>query len=160
MQREINHYLNLLERRLDRLRCLGMQLKESQAAFTAMDLDRITYYIDYQENLCNEIRSLDDQIRELNKRLCVAIPTGINLLAPDSLLSHLDEGSGRKLRIVMQGLANIQAEVKRLNRVQSDLLKRSKRSINALINVMAQYTCRFELYPTLVPAGMALEVKE
>ena len=75
-------------------------------------------------------------------------------------MSHLDESSQRKLKIVTQGLANIQADVKRLNRVQAELLKRSKRSINVLINMMAQYTCRFELQPVLVPAGMLLEVKE
>ena len=45
MQREIDRYLTLLERRLATLRQLATQIKESQVAYTAMDLDRITYYI-------------------------------------------------------------------------------------------------------------------
>ena len=160
MRPEIDCYLNLLERRLDRLRCLARELKESQAAFTAMDLERITHYVDYQENLCDEIRSLDVQIRGLNQKLNIAFHTELNAVAPETLFPYLDEGSGRKLRVIARGLANIQAEVKRLNRVQSEMLRRSRQSVNVLINVMAQYTCRFELYPALVPAGMALEVKE
>jgi len=160
MEREIDRYLNLLEMRLDTLRRLATQLKESRDAYTAMDLDRINYYINYQENLCNEIRSFDEQIRELHQSLCKALHLELDLGAPANLMSHLDETSQRKLRVVAQGLANIQADVKRLNRVQAELLKRSKRSINVLINLMSQYTCRFELHPVLVPAGMALEVRE
>ena len=160
MEREIDRYLNLLEMRLDRLRRLATQLEESQDAYTAMDLDRINYYINYQENLCNEIRSFDKQIRELHQSLCAALNLEMDLIAPGSLMSHLDETSQRKLRVVTQGLAHIQADVKRLNRVQAELLKRSRRSINVLINLMSQYTCRFELQPVLVPAGMAVEVKE
>jgi cysteinyl-tRNA synthetase len=160
MEREIDRYLNLLEMRLDALRRLATRLKESQEAYTAMDLDRITDYINYQENLCNEIRSFDEQIRSLHKSLCDALNVELDLAAPETLMAHLDENSQRKLRVVTQGLANIQADVKRLNRVQAELLKRSKRTINVLINLMSQYTCRFELQPVLVPAGMTLEAKE
>jgi len=160
MEREIDRYINLLEMRLDRLRRLATQLKESQDAYTAMDLDRITHYINYQENLCNEIRSFDEQIRGLHEKLRAALQEQPDLGVPGTTLSHLDESSQRKLRAVIQGLANIQADVKRLNRVQAELLKRSRRSVNVLINVMSQYTCRFELQSALVPAGMVLEAKE
>ncbi len=160
MEREIDRYLNLLEMRLDTLRRLAVQLRESQDAYTAMDLDRINYYINYQENLCNQIRSFDTQIRDLHKNLCDALHMELGAGPEQTLMSSLDESSQRRLKVVTQGLANIQADVKRLNRVQAELLKRSKRSINALINLMSQYTCRFELQPVLVPAGMALEVKE
>ena len=159
MEGEIDRYLNLLEMRLDRLRRLSTQLKECQGAYTAMDLERITHYIDYQENLCNEIRSFDVQIKELHTKLSAAL-TGQPAIGVSGLpMAHLDETSQRKLRAVTQGLANIQADVKRLNRVQAELLKRSRRSVNVLINVMSQYTCRFELHPDIVPAGMAVEVK-
>jgi flagellar biosynthesis/type III secretory pathway chaperone len=160
MQPELDRYVNLLERRLDSLRQLAVQLKETQHAYTAMDLNRITQYINQQENLCNEIRSFDDQIRELSKSLSAALNLELDLAAPEVLMSHLDESSQRKLKVVTQGLANIQADVRRLNRVQAELLKRSKRTVNMLINMMAQYTCRFELRPVLVPAGMTLEIKE
>ena len=159
MEREIDRYLNLLEMRLDRLRRLATQLKESQGAYTAMDLERITHYIDYQENLCNEIRSFDIQIKELQTKLCAALTGQPDLSVSGISMTHLDESAQRKLRAVTQGLANIQADVKRLNRVQAELLTRSRRSVNVLINVMSQYTCRFELYPDLVPAGMEVEVK-
>ena len=160
MQPELDRYVNLLERRLDSLRQLAVQLKETQHAYTAMDLNRITQYINQQENLCNEIRSFDDQIRELSKSLSAALNLELDLAAPEVLMSHLDESSQRKLKVVTQGLANIQADVRRLNRVQAELLKRSKRTVNMLINMMTQYTCRFELRPVLVPAGMTLEIKE
>jgi len=160
MQQEIDRYLNLLEGRLESLRRLAVQLKECQQAYTAMDLDRINQYINRQENLCHEIRSFDDQIRELSQSLRAALNLELDLTTPEVLMSHLDESSQRKLKILTQGLGHIQADVRRLNRVQAELLKRSKRTVNVLINVMAQYTCRFELQPLLVPAGMALEVKE
>ena len=160
MQQEVDRYLILLEKRLATLRQLATQIRESQDAYAGMDLDRITHYIAHQENLCNQVRSFDLQIQSLSKSLGDALNLELDLAKPATLMSHLDESSQRKLRIVTQGLANIQADVKRLNRVQAELLKRSKRSINVLVNMMAQYTCRFELQPTLVPAGMLVEVKE
>jgi len=159
MERDVDRYLDLLEMRLDRLRSLAAQLKESQHAYAAMDLDRITHYINYQENLCNEIRSFDEQISGLHKKLSAALNDQPDFDVPGTSMLHLDDVTQRKLRAVTQGLVNIRADVKQLNRVQAELLKRSRRSVNVLINVMSQYTCRFELYPELVPAGMAVEVK-
>jgi hypothetical protein len=50
-----------------------------------------------------------------------------------------DADSALELRQVMDDLAVVQNTVRRLNRIYAGLLRRSRRSINVLINVMASY---------------------
>jgi len=47
----------------------------------------------------------------------------------------------------MDDLAMVQGSVRRLNRVYSGLLRRSRRSINVLINVMANYAGTYNPSP-------------
>jgi hypothetical protein len=50
-----------------------------------------------------------------------------------------DADSAAQLQQALHDLATVQRSVQRLNRVYSGLLRRSRRSINVLINVMANY---------------------
>jgi hypothetical protein len=63
-------------------------------------------------------------------------PEGINLAAFEGLC---DADSSVQLRQVMDDLEVVQKRVRRLNRVYAGLLRRSRRSIHVLINVMANY---------------------
>ena len=55
------------------------------------------------------------------------------------MVKLFDAGSASQLREVLADLAAVQKNVRRLNRVYAGLLRRSRRSINVLINVMANY---------------------
>ncbi len=104
-----------------------------------MDLEAIHEHVLYQKSLCSEIRALDDELRVLRRQM--AAPSG---LQPEGMSQAAFEGlcdadSSSQLQQVMDDLEVVQKRVRRLNRVYSGLLRRSRRSINVLINVMAEY---------------------
>jgi hypothetical protein len=104
-----------------------------------MDLEAIREHISYQKSLCAEIRALDDELGVLRRQLASASglqPQGTNVAAFARLF---DADSSLQLRQVMDDLAVVQKAVRRLNRVYAGLLRRSRRSINVLINVIASY---------------------
>jgi hypothetical protein len=104
-----------------------------------MDLEAIREHVLYQKSLCSEIRSLDDELRVLRRQMAVASglqPEGMSLGAFQGLC---DADSSLQLRQVMDDLEVVQKRVRRLTRVYTGLLRRSRRSINVLISVMANY---------------------
>ena len=57
------------------------------------------------------------------------------------LEAQLDPMSARQLyHLLMGGLKTIQADVRRLSRVHSELLRRSRRTVNVLLNFLAHYS--------------------
>ena len=139
MKPEIHRYLELLERRLATLRMLATGLQESRAAITEMDLESINSHIAHQESLCTEIRFLDGELEALKRQLSSEFQQDLDLTNLTTLQGLLDPASERRMRGLVSGLATIQADVRRLNRVQAELLRRSRRSINVLINFMSNY---------------------
>jgi hypothetical protein len=136
---ETQRYIELLKRRAASLRLTARELRECRESFTKMDLEGIREHISYQKSLCAEIRALDDELGVLRRQLAVAAglePEGMSVAA---FVSLFDADSAWQLRQVMDGLAVVQKTVRRLNRVYAGLLRRSRRSINVLINVMANY---------------------
>lgn len=104
-----------------------------------MDLDAIREHISYQKSLCAEIRALDDELGVLRRQLAAAAglePKGMSAAAFAKLF---DASSASQLRQVVDDHASVQKAVRRLNRVYAGLLRRSRRSINVLSNVMAGY---------------------
>jgi hypothetical protein len=103
-----------------------------------MDLEAIHKHVLYQKSLCSEIRSLDDELRVLRHQMAVSglQPKGMSLAASQGLC---DADTSLQLQQVMDELEVVQKRVRRLNRVYTGLLRRSRRSINVLINVMAKY---------------------
>jgi hypothetical protein len=105
-----------------------------------MDLEAIHAHVLYQKSLCSEIRALDEELRVLRRQIIAAAsglqPEGMSLAAFQGLC---DADSSLQLRQVMDDLEVVQKRVRRLNRVYTGLLRRSRRSINVLINVMAKY---------------------
>jgi hypothetical protein len=100
-------------------------------------------HLSYQKSLCSEIRALDDELRVLGRQMAVASglqPEGMSVAAFDGLF---DVDCSLQLRQVRDDLEVEQERVRRLNRVYAGLLRRSRRSIDVLINVMANYieTC-------------------
>lgn len=116
MERE--RYLELLERRLALLGDLAESLRASTAALVGMDLERIDQKVGEQENLCLEIQSLDRGLDDLQKRCS----TG---LAP-----------GSEPAAVLARMADAQAEVRALNRKHAALVRRSRRTLDAMLNFL------------------------
>jgi hypothetical protein len=104
-----------------------------------MDLEAIREHISYQKCLCAEIRALDDELGVLRGRLAAAAGLEPEGMSGAAFAGLFDADSALQLRQVMGDLALVQNTVRRLNRVYAGLLRRSRRSINVLINVMASY---------------------
>ena len=136
-------YVEVLEKRLAALDRLAEGLSESEDAVVAMDVDKVLQTIRYQETLCNEIRCFDLQLTALEEALSLALGIRLRWNAPQDLLPLLDGHSQRKLRLLLGGLENIQADIRRLNRIQAELLRRSRRTVNVLLNLTAHYTGAF-----------------
>ena len=153
MKREAQQCLELLERRLVTFRLLAADLVESRSAYVGLDLPAMRQHIAYQENLCMEIRLLDAGLRNLSEKFTVADVPG----EPSSSLRRLEQGmdptSARQLHLLLTGLAAIQADVRRLSRVHSELLRRSRRTVNVLLNFLAHCSGTYPL-PFSRPKGM------
>jgi hypothetical protein len=139
MKREVQNYLGLLERRLVTLRLLAADLDESRSAYVELDLRRMHQHIARQENLCAEIRLLDVELSSLREKLTSSATPSALPSALSELEGQLDPASARQLQLLLSGLKTIQADVRRLSRVHSELLRRSRRSVNVLLNFLAHY---------------------
>jgi hypothetical protein len=148
MKHEVQRYLELLERRLVTLRLLAADLDESRSAYVELDLRAMHLHISNQENLCMEIRLLDAELRNLSERITGQTTPGEWPTSLGHLAGKLDPKSARQLQLLLGGLAALQADVRRLSRVHSELLKRSRRSVNVLLNFLAHYSGIYPPPPT------------
>jgi len=140
MKSEVHRYLELLERRLATLRMLAADLDESRSAYVTLDLRAMHQHTAHQENLCTEIRVLDTELQGLRGQITGLAATGEISLKLSDLEAQLDPASARQLHLLLGGLKAIQADVRRLSRVHSELLRRSRRSVNVLLNFLAHYS--------------------
>jgi hypothetical protein len=145
MKSEVQRYLELLERRLATLRLLAADLDESSSAYVTLDLRAMHQHTSHQENLCTEIRTLDSELRDLKGKLTGTAVAGDIPSTLGGLEAQLDPTSARQLNLLLGGLKAIQADVRRLSRVHSELLRRSRRSVNVLLNFLAHYSGTYPL---------------
>jgi hypothetical protein len=145
MKREVQQYLELLERRLVTFRMLAADLDESRSAYVTLDLRAMHQHISRQENLCAEIRMLDTELQSMKDQLRGLAAAGEMPSTLGELEAQLDPTSARQFHILMGGLKAIQADVRRLSRVHSELLRRSRRSVNVLLNFLAHYSGTYPL---------------
>jgi hypothetical protein len=144
MNSEVQRYLVLLERRLATLRLLATDLDEGRSAYVTLDLRAMHQHTSYQENLCTEIRALDSELNDLKGKL-TAVAANEVPAAISGLEAQFDPASARQLHLLLGGLKAIQADVRRLSRVHSELLRRSRRSVNVLLNFLAHYSGTYPL---------------
>jgi hypothetical protein len=155
MKHEVQRYLELLERRLATLRLLATDLDESRSAYVTLDLRSMHQHIARQENLCTEIRMLDAELQNMKEGLRGLAAAGEMPATLGDLEAQLDPMSARQLHLLLGGLKAIQADVRRLSRVHSELLRRSRRSVNVLLNFLAHYSGR---YPVPVPRSKGVPI--
>ena len=133
-------YVELLKRRLASLRLMAKELHDCRQSLVNMDLESTREHISYQQGLCSEIRFLDHELRTLRSQIVGVAGFQPVELGDAAFASLFDTDSRLELQRVTGELRGVQKSVWRLNRVYAGLLRRSRRSINVLINVMASYT--------------------
>ena len=132
-------YLELVKRRVASLRLLAKELRECWPSFTGMDLDATRGHISYQQGLCSEIRCLDGELTFLRRHIAQLAGVDPDKLSPEEFAKLFDAASALQFRQASDELAGVANGLRRLNRVYAGMIRRSRRSINVLINVMASY---------------------
>jgi hypothetical protein len=132
-------YLALLERRLSLLRLLADEFVASRTEFMALDLDGIYRRISEQEELCRQIQRLHPAIQALQQTCAGQLD-----LDKSGAAGHPGnaEWAGRLAR-VMEEIGKAQAEVGRLNQIHAAYLRRSRRTINVLMNFVGSYAMNY-----------------
>jgi hypothetical protein len=144
---ETQLYLGLLKRRVATLRLMAKELRDCRESLTGMDLESTREHISYQQGLCSQIRFLDGELGLLRRQIAGRGGLELEGMSAAEFSKLFDAGSDSQLRQVLDELAAVQKSVQRLNRVYAGLLRRSRRSINVLINVMASYMGTYSLSP-------------
>ena len=138
MNAETQRYLELLEQRIALLGSLAESLSAASKGIITFDLAAIEARIAEQEKLCAAIRNLDPQIDRVQQhcRACL------------SAVSQTEEGLSAdpdrlRLRETIGRLNEVQTTVKRLNDAHQILLRRSRRTVGALLNSYHSYAMTY-----------------
>jgi len=139
VSQDIEIYLNLLEQRLALLQFLAQALVESRKEFVALDLDGMYLRISEQEEICRQIQRLQPAIQSLQKT-CAA-HFGVEDCHPAGNAESADWA--HRLTDVMKKLSATEAEVGRLNQVHAAYLRRSRGTIDVLMNFIGGYAMTY-----------------
>jgi len=139
MTLKIETYLALLELRLSLLRLLAQEYVDCRKEFVALDLDGMYRRIAEQEELCRQIQRLTPGIRAL-QQTCAA---QLGLLNPAGAGKPESAEWAWRLSSVMQELGKTQAEVGRLNQIHAAYLRRSRKTIDVLMNYIGRYAMMY-----------------
>lgn len=158
MENAARRYGELIERRLGALRLLETELRECQEALVKMDLERILQHLAHQEIFLSEIGFLEQQMAPLEQQLPRGLPPGQQSLV-ERLALCLDPATTARLQGLVRETGEVRAQVQRLNRVLSALLRRSRRSINVLMNVLANCSATYQphAFPRPVTSSALME---
>ncbi|HUL15548.1 MAG TPA: flagellar export chaperone FlgN [Terriglobales bacterium] len=128
MDVESQEILALLERRIALLGSLAEALSTASANAVAFDIDGLEARILQQETLCREIQSLDVRLDRMQLH-CVnqASLSGASRSIPSS------GADSAALRDAARRLQEVQGRVKKLNEAHQALLRRSRRTVGALL---------------------------
>lgn len=136
MDRKLIHYFNLLERRVSAFRMLAAGLEASCSALSELDLDTIHKSIAEQEHLCTEIRFLDDEMGRILEPMPENTASELVSGRLDSLEEQLGAEESKRFYRLCSELEEAHKEVRHRNRVHTSLLRRSRRSVNVLMNFL------------------------
>jgi hypothetical protein len=126
---ETTRYLELLEQRIALLGLLSYALLAARSNVVSFDLDGLEARIADQERLCVQIRSLDTSIDPLQVRCAAHLG-----LSSGNPATHTPNQDNLRLRETLHRLQAVQILVKQLNEAHQILLRRSRRTVGALLN--------------------------
>jgi len=125
MNQEEASYLELLEQRIALFDLLSASLLAARQAMVAVDIDGLESRITQQQEIYADIQKLDGEIERLQYQ-CAA---HLRMHGGVEPLSHTAE-----LEEVLHRLHQAQARVKELNAAHQAMVKRSSRTVTALLN--------------------------
>ncbi len=114
-------HTELLERRLTLLGELVAALRASTDALVRMDIETIHQSVGNQERLCGEIRSLDRVLDALQRKWAAGMAA---------------RGESGRIDRLLERVAEAQAEVRQLNQRHAALVRRSRRTLDAMLNFL------------------------
>jgi hypothetical protein len=123
---ETRRYLDLLEQRLTLLGSLADALTAAGAHITSLDIDALESRVTEQAKLCMQIHALDVQLKGARQ---LSGAQGASALSKNP-----NEPDAIRCRETVQRLSQAQNRVKQLNDAQRALLRRSRRTVSALLN--------------------------
>ncbi|MDE3137268.1 MAG: flagellar export chaperone FlgN [Acidobacteriota bacterium] len=100
---------------------LAAALRSSTDALVRLDIEMIHQSVGNQERLCGEIRSLDRGLDTLQRKWAAGIAA---------------HGEGGEIDALIERVANAQAEVRQLNQRHAALVRRSRRTLEAMLNFL------------------------
>jgi len=118
-------FLQVFEQRLQTMRALADELRQSTDAVVNLDVLRLERVSDRQGQLCDEMRMLNGELMEVEPQISSN---------SEMVLSRELQTKAEEMRRQMSGL---QAEIARLSRVHQALLRRARRSTQVMANVVA-----------------------
>jgi hypothetical protein len=129
MNKETAHYLDLLEARIALLGSLANSLVLAREGVVSLDIDGLERRIHEQEKLCGEIRAVDARIDRIQKECAARLE-----VSRGTLVSATLEPDTARLHDTLARLQQVQCSVKKLNNEHQALLRRSRRTVGALLN--------------------------
>jgi len=125
---------DLIAARTQQLRLLAADLLESRSALVRLDLDAIYRHNAQQQTLYQEVQRLDSQIMRFAD--VQSTPAEGSTLSLDAVASGWDEAAQVQLRSLLEDHEAARDEVRGLSEVQADLLRRSRRYLRILSNLV------------------------
>ena len=126
MNAETIRLLNLLEQRISLLGSLSTALSAAKVDLVQLDIDSLERRIRDQELLCAQIQSLDADIDVVQIRCAARVR--------DNETNSVSDPSSARFTDVVGRLERTQKNVRDLNEQHRELLRRSRRTISALLN--------------------------
>ena len=125
---ETQELLALLERRIALLGSLAEALSAASASAVAFDIDGLDARILQQETLCSEIQSLDGRLDRVQHHCAnqLSLSAGSRSIPSSGADAAALQNAANRLR-------EVQSRVKQLNKAHQALLRRSRRTVGALL---------------------------
>jgi hypothetical protein len=134
LKADAQRYLELLDRRIEMLGSLAEALVMARQHMICLDIDGLEARIAQQEDLCRKVRAMDRQLDHLQEQCA----TKICLTGTESVANGVQDFAGR-LQQARQRMKSAQERVKALNESHRALLRRCRRTTNALLNSYAMF---------------------
>ena len=148
MTSNVTRYLELLDQRTALLNSLAVALVAASGNVVSLDIDGLQSRIVDQERLCVDIRSLDVQIDRVQRQCAVQLS-----VPPEKSLTSGSTLDDQRLRETVLRLRSTQARVQQLNDSHQALLRRSRRTVGALLNSIHSFAMTYA-EPSVVCASV------
>jgi len=150
MQPESHPIFELVTARTRQLRLLAAELLESRQALVRLDLEAIYQHNAQQQTLYQEAQRLDGEIMRLAS--VRSTPAGGRTLSLDGLTRGWDHEARQQLHSILKDHEAARLAVQDLSQVQADLLRRSRRYLRILSNLVNNSLGLYEA-PKLQPVS-------